>query len=151
LLEPYVEVHPIAFGNEEGEVELRGYAPDVPDNAMICERNAGHATAPLRRLDGYAQEQGWANVTLLKIDTEGYDPKVIAGAEALIRRDRPVIVAELLRYHLATHGTSVGPVWDLLVTDLGYRAHIVRNRQLEAIEALSTHENVFFLPDDSPS
>jgi FkbM family methyltransferase len=42
-------------------------------------------------LDHYALP---ARVDLLKIDVEGFETKVILGAEALIKRDRPVVIVE---------------------------------------------------------
>ena len=46
----------------------------------------------LRPLDSF----GFWNVSLLKIDVEGFEDEVLAGSERLIRDSRPVILIEIL-------------------------------------------------------
>lgn len=145
-LQALVEVHPIALGAEQGTVSLRAGSADIADNAVITTEGEVHATAPLERLDDYAAEHGWRDVTFIKIDTEGYDPHVIAGGAELIRRDRPVIVAELLRSRLATYGSTMDSVWELLVRELGYHCYRVERGRLVELGAPGDHENLFFLP-----
>ena len=53
---------------------------------------AGGDRAELRPLDSF----GFQNVSLLKIDVEGFEDEVLAGAERLIRDNRPVILIEIL-------------------------------------------------------
>ena len=53
---------------------------------------AGGDRAELRPLDSF----GFRNVSLLKIDVEGFEDEVLAGAERLIRDSRPVILLEIL-------------------------------------------------------
>ena len=52
----------------------------------------GGDRAELRPLDSF----GFRNVSLLKIDVEGFEDEVLAGAERLIRESRPVILLEIL-------------------------------------------------------
>ena len=53
---------------------------------------SGGDRAELRPLDRF----GFQNVSLLKIDAEGFEDEVLAGAERLIRESRPVILIEIL-------------------------------------------------------
>lgn len=48
------------------------------------------------RLDTFAIEHGLPSVDLIKLDTESTEPDVLHGAEALISRDRPLIICEIL-------------------------------------------------------
>jgi FkbM family methyltransferase len=52
----------------------------------------GGDRAELRTLDGF----GFCNVSLIKIDVEGYEAEVLRGAEETIRRWRPAIILEIL-------------------------------------------------------
>ena len=52
----------------------------------------GGERAELRPLDSF----GFRNVSLLKIDVEGFEDEVLAGAERLIRESQPVILLEIL-------------------------------------------------------
>lgn len=53
---------------------------------------AGGDRAEMRPLDSF----GFGNVSLLKIDVEGFEDQVLAGAERLLRESRPVILVEIL-------------------------------------------------------
>jgi FkbM family methyltransferase len=45
-------------------------------------------------LDGFAESRGIGKVDLIKVDTDGWESAVLRGAEAILRRDRPVVIAE---------------------------------------------------------
>jgi FkbM family methyltransferase len=47
-------------------------------------------------LDAYVQAQGLTSVGLVKIDTEGAEPKVLQGARRLLETQRPFIMCEIL-------------------------------------------------------
>jgi FkbM family methyltransferase len=82
----------------------------------------GKVEVPVLRLDDSLAEQGVDAIDLLKVDVEGYEPEVLAGAESTITRCKPEIVCELIKedcypklrefikrhdyraYRLTTHG-----------------------------------------------
>ncbi|MBR0650844.1 FkbM family methyltransferase [Roseomonas terrae] len=117
-------IEAIALGAEEGAIEL-AWAPD--------ERNPGHSflvpgampegavslgRVPVRPLDALGIE---GPVRLIKIDVEGAEPLVLRGAQALIARDRPVLLVEVFPHWLSrVSGTTA----EALLTQLrewGYR------------------------------
>jgi FkbM family methyltransferase len=53
-------------------------------------------------IDGYVEENELSKLDLLKIDVEGYEPRVLRGAQNTIARFRPKIMMELSMY--------VGPI-----------------------------------------
>jgi FkbM family methyltransferase len=85
-----VRVLPVAVGNADGEAFL---APGV--NGRVSANGGppppGTVAVPLRRLDTLLPQ----GVDFLKIDVEGYEGKVLDGAERLLREHRPVLFVEL--------------------------------------------------------
>jgi FkbM family methyltransferase len=73
-----------------------------------------------RSVDAFLAEYGNPQIALVKLDVDGYECDVLAGATGMMRRDRPVFVMELAPYVLAEHGKSLT---DLLAyfAPLGYR------------------------------
>ncbi len=72
------------------------------------------------RLDGYAVRQP---IRLIKVDVEGAEPAVIAGASSLIARDRPFLVSEVHPGQLArVSGASPATLFAQLAA-LGLRPH----------------------------
>lgn len=47
-------------------------------------------------LDKWAKENNVQNIKLIKIDTEGTDEKVVLGGIEIIKRDKPIIITELI-------------------------------------------------------
>ena len=75
---------------------------------------------PTRSLDEMLAEFGNSSVELVKLDVDGYECDVLAGAQRMLKRDRPIFVMEIAPYVLEEHGKSLR---DLLgyFTPLGYR------------------------------
>lgn len=78
-----------ALGDEPKTVRVRNY-----DGSNSIVREDGEEEAPCAALDCFAQE---LRPTILKIDVEGWESHLLAGAEHIIRRDRPVIAIAV--YH----------------------------------------------------
>ena len=84
----------------------------------------GAVTVKSITLDGYVAKLGDGRVGLLKMDCEGAEARVLAGAERILRRDSPNIVLEILpRYPSMPAELAALPIWDryrkFLITDSG--------------------------------
>jgi FkbM family methyltransferase len=104
-----VEVVAAAAGAEDGAVSLRSGI-----NAAIVEAGAGDQEVPVVRLDSALA----APVDFLKIDVEGYEGQVLAGAQRLLAEHRPTLFLEV-------HPGMVAPpytVEEILQTITGYYA-----------------------------
>jgi FkbM family methyltransferase len=63
-------------------------------NSSILGRGPASVSVEVARLDDVAAV--WERpVSLIKIDTEGYEPEVLAGAQRLIEEQRPVLYIEM--------------------------------------------------------
>jgi len=95
-----VEVRELALAAEDGAAEL--WIPpgeSLPLGAStLAGFRAGAVAVPVRacRLDALADAEAWPTVDVLKLDTEGSEPAVLAGARELLARDEPWIVCEVL-------------------------------------------------------
>lgn len=52
----------------------------------------------------------------IKIDTEGYEPQVLAGAEGALRRMRPRVMFDVNRRTLEGHGSSPAALRDIFLS-----------------------------------
>jgi hypothetical protein len=90
-------------------------------------------------LDRFCQDHGVAP-RLMKIDVDGYEGKILRGAEHLLRTTRPAILLELHRDEAQRDGITRTKVADILF-DAGYEAlfltdHHIRTRcQLVPVHA----------------
>ena len=66
-------------------------------------------------LDEYASAAGLPRVDVIKLDVDGYECKVLRGADSLLERQRPAIVAEVCPYALEEHGDSAAEMLGLLL------------------------------------
>lgn len=85
---PRIECHRLALGDAESEAQV-----SVQDNSELNSLLAPSGTGAtervrVRRLDDWAAERRIERIDLLKIDVEGYELRVLAGAEALLREHR---------------------------------------------------------------
>jgi FkbM family methyltransferase len=143
-LENTVEILDFALGNSQGTVWLNVNPLGAADNAWISDK--GSVEAPLTTLDQLVREKRWSGITFIKIDTEGYDSKVIDGAAATICQWRPVILTEFLREGMARNGLSIDPCWDFLVRELNYTCGRLEGNRFIKLETPGHWENLFFLP-----
>jgi FkbM family methyltransferase len=99
-LEGQVKVVEVALSDTDGEAPI--FLPDpghglIETSASLLKGfNAGATpsmTVQTKTLDSFILHDG---VSVAKVDIEGYELEFIRGAEATIRRDRPVIFAEML-------------------------------------------------------
>lgn len=110
-------------------VEPLGLADRPGTSGMIVEneRNRGgnrvsaDGSGPieLTTIDQYCERNGIERVDLLKIDTEGFEHRIIQGGSGTLARHRPKLFVEVNDTHLARYGSSAESLFRLL-RELGY-------------------------------
>lgn len=94
-----VAAHAIALSDSPGEAIF--YAPTAANRGTgsfvaghdLSNRPAGRLA--LKRGDDVVGDLGLARLDLIKVDTEGFEERVLAGLAQTLRRYRPVVVFEL--------------------------------------------------------
>ena len=104
--------NPCAVGAIEGEGELTisarsGWSTMAhePVGGFSFLPKAGKATVRVTTLDTYCREHG-LSPTVIKIDVEGYEEEVLAGARSILEQSRPYLLIEINPLRLAAAGTS---------------------------------------------
>jgi FkbM family methyltransferase len=126
--EDRVVVERQAVGRETGTARLL-FAPHSLNTggAFLAPEGTtlpGHETRPVPSiaLDDYPLRRP---VSFVKIDVEGAEPLVLAGAQRILREDRPLILSELHPLQLQrVSGVSAAAFVDQ-VRALGYRCHLL--------------------------
>lgn len=141
-----VRVEACAVDERVGELTLhipitKSSLPTSASAAAGFKSETCAVPVPAVTLDRYVAEQGIVSVDLMKIDTETTEDRVLRGAAALIRRDEPAIVCEVLHQG---RRPSVAAVVDDLLTPLGYRYFWITARGLvECVSPLGDPTNEF--------
>ena len=137
-----------AVGERPGTLLMGGNFESSSVNGIITP--AGTVPVEVTTLDDLAKAGVLRQISMIKMDIEGYEPAVLRGAVEFLRRDRPVLFGEFNRERLAINGFDMRDSWSLL-RSLGYDGHRLVNGGLQRIDDPGTHENLFFLPSrDSP-
>lgn len=145
-LEDVCRLEPVALGSERSQKWLawdvaernpgHSFLAELPPNSPTAKRES----VEVHRLDQHAFEKP---VDLIKIDVEGAEYDVIAGAWELIARDLPIIVSELFPRSLRQVG-GVEPIQLIHQLDsLGYTAY--------RLTAKGLGNQIFSIPDDIDS
>jgi FkbM family methyltransferase len=160
MLRGRAEVHELALSDQSGRATLYVPLSDQGDVLHLAGnlkrthaqfRQTKTCEVEVRRLDDF----GFTDVHFIKADVEGSEREVLDGARAVIARDRPVILLELLS---GTHADP-GAYTAAICASFGYDAFIVQRGEkiaaLGAIAALGKNtswgteietRNVLFLP-----
>lgn len=119
----WVETACLGLGDAAGHATLY-LAPDSPmnDPTMVCDPGlAASEEVEVDTLDACLERARCRRVDLLKLDCEGWEPKVIAGAAEALRRGRiSAVLCEFNDYWLRAAGSSPGDLWKTFAS-LGFR------------------------------
>ena len=105
------------------------------ENASTKERGKSLDLPEVRTLDSFRFE----GVTLLKIDVEGSELRVLRGSRKLLRKDRPIVVLE-------THSLRLGRAVESFLTDEGYRRLHEQDLLVYPVPGFDQCKNVFYVP-----
>lgn len=88
----WVDVHPVALSDRDGEAELFRSSVSGWHSLLagLENRDRDVVTVPVARLDSFAFDR----VDMIKVDVEGVEVAVLEGARASIARHRPVILLD---------------------------------------------------------
>jgi FkbM family methyltransferase len=97
-------------------------------------------------LDGYTSRRGISQVDLIKIDVEGFEHLVLAGAQGLLRKQRPLVICECLP------GAATGAM-DALLASAGYRVYRLEDGGPVPLpkvvpDASGGYQNFLFAPEE---
>jgi len=96
-----------ALGSVEGEMTLYSPPSDNHTPSMIFAGQAGGIGVKVTSLDNCLQEWHGATVDLLKLDVEGFEPHVLAGASSALKSGRiRAILCEFNDWWLRRAGSS---------------------------------------------
>jgi FkbM family methyltransferase len=95
-----VTAHRVALFDTDGEIEVE-YDATYPGGSHVGE---GGTAVPSLRFDTWAQRQSLDRLDLVKVDVEGAELAVLAGAAETLRRFRPIVVIECNPVTLARFG-----------------------------------------------
>ncbi|GAB5442267.1 MAG: hypothetical protein Fues2KO_26160 [Fuerstiella sp.] len=101
-----VSTHFLACGANDGLAQFGGES--------LAAASGTRRTVKMQTVDNFCAEQNLQHVDLLKVDVEGFEHDVFAGASDLLRQGRPKIALELHVDLLREAGSSAKQVWAIL-------------------------------------
>jgi len=143
-IEDLVDYAEVALGAEPGRVFLAVDPMQADNNAFISTE--GDVEVPIVTLDQLCHDHGWSGIGAIKMDVEGYEPKVVEGARETIARERPPILAEFNRERMAINGFTMDDSWNFL-RGLRYEAFRLERGRLVPVDDPAQHQNLFFVPE----
>jgi FkbM family methyltransferase len=108
-----VELHSVAVGDHIGFATLHVAEPEHAGHnalgpfAAHWVQTSSQSDVPLTTLDAMATTAHWPRIDLIKLDIEGMEFAALCGADALVRRHRPVILFEAEPESLALRGATL--------------------------------------------
>ena len=148
-------IYPLALSDHAGteglHIPLReGEAMDAWARLSLpaSSISLAHDCIPVRveRLDAILPTVG-PGLTFVKCDVEGHEPAVIRGAEATLRRSRPILIVEIEQRH---QDTDIRQTFRQL-TSLGYTGYSLSPHGLRPLEEFDVRrEQLAFLEDAAP-
>jgi FkbM family methyltransferase len=149
-----VDIVKKALGNEEKESFL--VSPVKPTGRIghslsyISDRvvfNAACEPIEITTIDNFFVDAGLGRLDFIKCDTEGAEMMIFSGAEGILKRHRPVVLAEIENGHLERFNSCARDV-ESFFSKLDYGIFQLENKQLLEKVNISEDSNYFFIPQE---
>jgi FkbM family methyltransferase len=148
-----VKTFPYALADESGSANLYTFGEDYANQGMssltpVDGTEAQHSIPiECKTLDEVAESESLDRLDLIKIDTEGYEAKVIMGAKKSLASFRPSLLLEYNKAHWQRAGHTLEDVKSLL-TDLGYELYFARRSGIivKVKDSLPPAANILAVP-----
>lgn len=99
-------LHTYNLGLSDGEEEVSFYSPEEKNSGMVSVNPSEEGETKLTTLDLFCEEMRIDKVSFIKIDVEGYEAKVLKGAQKTLELFKPKLFVELNHRHLIRYGDS---------------------------------------------
>lgn len=152
---PQVEAIQAAVGAATGTAMLQLHPFHPGDHRIVDGSGSNAVTVPLTCLDELLAVRGWPKVSLVKIDVQGAEERVLEGADRTLTEMRPAWFVEVDDACLRGFGSSAAALLTRFV-EHGYHIHRLNRdgvgNALDTVEILEhqsrsgEYEDLLFLP-----
>lgn len=136
-----------ALADTEGVANMILCSEGTSGNAKIAEY--GDVRVRTTTLDTIWKQHDREQISFIKIDTEGWDAKIIEGGRDAISTCRPNMLIEFNRERMHNHGIRLDWVWPFLTNKLGYRCYRIgyRGREIPLSDPAAFKNLLFVHPE----
>ncbi len=158
-----VHIIDAAVGERSGELEMAlpvkfGFAPihghahvndgvrqERPNSTITRTRSW---STSIQSVDEFCAENSISRVDFMKIDVEGFEPTVIAGAREVVEANRPTLLLEIEDRHLARYSTTAAE-FTATLRDLGYRMHVWNQQEWVLAETVTSDRRNYLFTSET--
>lgn len=143
----------MAVGEFDGQVQITKHKAGMGSSSIIpgfFPEQYAEKTLPVKitRLDTYLAKNNISEVSVIKIDTEGFELPVLLGASGFFekckaQRKLPVIIAEITPEAFKLMGKNIKELADFMKS-CGYKSYDVLDRYEVDMTKMNTGEDILF-------
>lgn len=123
--------HNMGLSDKPGTLELKLFMDDAPSGCSFIEKGESAVketfSVPVERLDRVVKPESLKGNVLVKIDTEGYDCRVVRGMGKWLDYEKLVVCCEIEDEWLRRAGASAQELFDIM-TKRGFHAYVPRTQ-----------------------
>ncbi|MHC4534535.1 MAG: FkbM family methyltransferase [Planctomycetota bacterium] len=144
-------VNNVALGETNGVASIANHMRNIGGSSLVPgfilpEDTKEIFTVEVRRLDEYIQKMKLSNISLIKIDTEGFELPVLLGASRFFDENRnclPPVIVEVTPEAFERMDREVYELVEFM-SDFGYRTYSICGRHRIDIRKATDQINVLF-------
>jgi FkbM family methyltransferase len=125
----FVKVEPFAISNCNQTTSLFQENDHTGKSSLIMPENKIKYCHEImtRKGDDILDELDVRNCSFIKIDVEGHEYSVLQGIKEFLKREKPIVIAELSPNWIGLTGITIGQIFELMRT-IGYTPFIIKEK-----------------------